>query len=317
MNARAATRAGAPRGGPAYPLWRRICRDRYLLLLILPCVVFYILFRYLPIWGVLISFKDYKPFVGFAGSAWVGLKHFKNFFSVPDAGLLIRNTFLLGFYSIIWSFPTPILFALVLNEVRNARFKKVVQTFTYLPHFLSLVIVTGMVMSFLSPVRGPVNGLLKSLGRSEINFFADPRYFRSIYIVSGIWQDTGWGAILYLAALSGINPELYESAVIDGANKLRQIVSITLPMLVPTITMLLLLRVGNVLDVGFEKAYLLQNPVIYETADVLSTYVYRQGIRSAQYSYASAIGTFNSVVSLTILLLANFASRRMGETTLW
>jgi putative aldouronate transport system permease protein len=310
-------RAGGPRGGPAHPLWRRIRRDRYLLLLLLPCVAYYVLFRYLPIWGIMISFKDYKPFIGFTGSAWVGLKHYANFFAVPDAWKLIRNTFLLGAYSILWSFPTPILFALLLNEVRSAPFKKTVQTITYMPHFLSVVIVTGMVISFLSPIRGPVTGLLKSLGQPEINFFADPRYFRSIYIVSGIWQDTGWGAIIYLAALSGINPELYESAVMDGANKLRQIVSITIPMLVPTITMLLLLRVGNVLDVGFEKAYLLQNPVIYETADVLSTYVYRQGIRGAQYSYASAIGTFNSVVSLAILLLANAASRRMGETSLW
>jgi len=312
----AASAHGVP-GGPAHPLLRRIRKDRYLLLLLLPCVAFYVLFRYLPIWGILISFKDYKPFVGFSGSPWVGLKHYRNFFSVPEAWPLVRNTFLLGLYSILWSFPTPILFALVLNEVRDVRFKKTVQTITYMPHFLSMVIVTGMVISFLSPVRGPLNGLLKSLGRPEINFFADPKYFRTIYIASGVWQDTGWGAIIYLAALSGINPELYESAVIDGANKMRQIVSITLPMLIPTITMLLLLRVGNVLDVGFEKVYLLQNPVIYETADVLSTYVYRQGIRGAQYSFASAIGTFNSVVSLVILLLANFASRRLGETSLW
>jgi putative aldouronate transport system permease protein len=312
----ASSARGLP-GGPPHPLPRRIRKDRYLLLLLLPCVAYYFLFRYLPIWGILISFKDYKPFIGFSGSAWVGLKHYRNFFSVPEAWPLIRNTFLLGLYSILWSFPTPILFALVLNEVRNMQFKKAVQTITYMPHFLSMVIVTGMVISFLSPVRGPLNGLLKSLGRPEINFFADPKYFRTIYIASGVWQDTGWGAIIYLAALSGINPELYESAVIDGANKLRQIVSITLPMMVPTITMLLLLRVGNVLDVGFEKAYLLQNPVIYETADVLSTYVYRQGIRGAQYSFASAIGTFNSVVSLAILLLANFASRRLGETSLW
>jgi putative aldouronate transport system permease protein len=312
----AASEHGVP-VGTAHPLLRRIRKDRYLLLLLLPCVAYYFLFRYLPIWGIMISFKDYKPFIGFAGSAWVGLKYYANFFSVPEAWLLVRNTFLLGLYSIIWSFPTPILFALVLNEVRSVQFKKTVQTITYMPHFLSMVIVTGMVISFLSPVRGPLNGFLKSLGRPEINFFADPKYFRSIYIISGIWQDTGWGAIIYLAALSGINPELYESAVIDGANKLRQIVSITLPMMVPTITMLLLLRVGNVLDVGFEKAYLLQNPVIYETADVLSTYVYRQGIRGAQYSYASAIGTFNSVVSLAILLIANFVSRRMGETSLW
>ena len=296
---------------------KRLYKSRYLLLMILPCILYYVVFRYLPIWGILISFKDYKPFIGFAGSPWVGLKWFGQFFSLPDSFQIIQNTFLLGFFSLLWGFPAPILFALLLNEVKFEPARKLVQTVTYMPHFLSVVVVTGMVTEFLSPIYGPVNDLLQLLFGHKINFIVESQWFRTIYIASDIWQDTGFGAIIYLAALSGIDPALYESAEIDGAGKIRQIIKITMPMLLPTIMVLLLLRIGRILDVGFEKVFLLYNPAVYSTADIISTYVYRAGIKNATLSYASAIGTFNSLINMAMLLLANFLAKRFAKTSLW
>ena len=266
---------------------------------------------------ILISFKNYKPFIGFGNSPWVGLKWFIQFFSLPDAFEIIRNTFLLGFYSLLWGFPAPIIFALILNETRNMAGRRFVQTVTYMPHFLSMVVVTGMVLEFLSPIYGPVNQVVQLLTGQKINFTVESQWFRSIYIASDIWQNTGFGAIIYLAALSGVDPTLYESAVIDGANKFRQIIKITLPMIAPTIVILLLLRVGSILDVGFEKVFLLYNPAVYSSADVISTYVYRAGIKSAELSYATAIGTFNSLVNMAMLIIANFLSKRFNDTSLW
>jgi putative aldouronate transport system permease protein len=296
---------------------KMLYRNRFLFLMILPCFLYYAIFKYLPIWGIMISFKNYKPFVGFSGSEWVGLKWFIQFFSIPDTFEIIRNTFLLGVYSLFWGFPAPIIFALVLNEIRNMTAKRIIQTVTYMPHFLSMVVVTGMILEFLSPVAGPVNELIDVIFGYKINFRVESQWFRTIYVASDIWQNLGWGAIIYLAALSGIDPSLYESAMIDGANKFKQIIHVTLPMISPTIIVLLLLRVGNLLDVGFEKVFLLYNPAIYGTADVISTYVYRVGITNYELSYASAIGTLNSIVNMTILVIANFASRRINKTSLW
>ena len=298
-------------------LSHQIYKSRYLLLLFLPCLIYYILFKYIPMWGVMISFKDFKPFIGFADSAWVGMKHFSNFFSSPDAWRIIRNTLQLGIYSLIWGFPFPILFALLLNEVTSLRYKKVVQTVSYMPHFLSAVVVCGMIITFLSPIRGVINQMIGAFGVEPINFMAQARYFRTIYVVSDIWQQIGWGAIIYIAAISNVDTQLYEAAMIDGASKWRQIRSITLPCIAPTIVTMLILRTGSILEVGLEKVLLLQNPAIYESADIIATYVYRQGVAGSNMSYATAIGLFSALTNLILLVSANFLSKKFSETSLF
>lgn len=304
-------------GGRKKSFWQQVYRDRYLLLLFLPCLIYYILFKYVPMWGVLISFKDFKPFVGFAGSKWVGFKHYINFFSNPDAWRIIRNTLLLGVYSLLWCFPFPIIFALALNEITRAKFKKFVQTVSYMPHFLSAVVVCGMLVSFLSPIRGIINTIIKMFGGQAINFLSSAGWFRTIYVASEVWQTLGWGAIVYLAAISNVDPQYYEAARLDGASRLRQIWSITLPCIAPTVATMLILRVGSVLEVGLEKVMLLYSPAIYETSDVIATYVYRQGLISGNMSYASAIGLFSSVVNLVLLVAANYVSKKISDTGLF
>lgn len=297
--------------------WQRVYRDRYLLLLFLPCLIYYILFKYVPMWGVLISFKDFKPFIGFMGSDWVGLKHYENFFSNPDAWRIIRNTLFLGVYSLVWCFPFPIIFALALNEVTRTRFKKFVQTISYMPHFLSAVVVCGMLVSFLSPIRGIINTIITMFGGEAINFLSSPAWFRTIYVASEVWQTLGWGAIVYLAAISNVDPQYYEAAKLDGASRLRQIWSITLPCIAPTVATMLILRVGSILEVGLEKVLLLYSPAIYETSDIIATYVYRQGMVSGNMSYASAIGLFSSIINLVLLVTANYFSKKFSDTGLF
>lgn len=298
-------------------LMKKIYKSRYLLILFLPTFLYFFIFKYIPMWGVSISFLDYKAFLGFAKSSFVGLKHYQAFFASPDAFSIIRNTLLLGLSTLAWGFPMPIIFALILNEVRNMKFKKLVQTISYMPHFISHVVVVGMMFSFLSPIRGPINVIIQNLGGSKIDFMSIPEYFRTLYVASDLWQQLGWGAIIYLAALSGIDPQLYEAAKIDGAGKFRQVISITLPSLAPTIITMLLLRSGAIFNVGFEKVILMYSPVIYDTADVISTYAYRQGLVSGNISYATAIGLFNSLLNLTLLLITNFTAKRLTETSLW
>lgn len=297
--------------------FKRLNKDKYLLMMFLPTFLFFFIFKYIPIWGVVISFMDFKPFLGFAKSTFVGLKHYQAFFSSPDAIIIIKNTLLLGVSTLLWGFPLPIIFALILNEVRNMKFKKLVQTVSYMPHFISHVVVVGMMFAFLSPIRGPINMLIESLGGAKIDFMSVPEYFRTLYVTSDLWQQLGWGAIIYLAALSGIDPQLYEAAEIDGAGKFRQIISITIPSIAPTIITMLLLRSGVIFNVGFEKVLLMYSPVIYDTADVISTYAYRQGLVSGNISYATAIGLFNSLLNLTLLLITNFTAKKMTETSLW
>jgi putative aldouronate transport system permease protein len=295
----------------------RIWRDRYLLLLLLPCIIYYIAFKYIPMWGILISFKDFKPFIGFMDSSWVGLKHYLQFFSSPDAVRIIRNTLILGVLTLIFSFPMPIIFSLALNELKGVRFKKFVQTVSYMPHFLSMVVVCGMITSFLSPIRGIINQIIVQFGGNAINFMSLGQYFRPIYVISDIWQTMGWGAIVYLAAISNVDPQYYEAAKLDGASHLRQIWSITLPSIAPTIATMLILRVGSVLEVGLEKVMLLYSPAIYETSDIIATYVYRQGMVSGNMSYAAAIGLFSSVINLILLISANCASKKLSGTGLY
>lgn len=285
--------------------------------MILPGLAFFILFKYIPLTGSIIAFQDYNVFKGVFGSPFVGLKHFDNLFTYPEFSRVLTNTLLISLYKLAFGFPAPILLALLLNEVRKMLFKRFTQTVLYLPHFISWVIVGGLVINFLSPTIGLFNDFLRWLGMEPIFFMQESEYFRSIVVVSGIWKEAGWGTILYLAALAGINPDLYESAEVDGAGKLRQAFSITLPCLIPTIMVLLLLQIGSVMDVGFEQIYILLNPLVWETGEVFDTYIYRVGLLGNQYSYTTAIGIFKSVVGFTLLVGANQLSKRMTGNSIY
>ena len=292
-------------------------RDKYLVLMIIPAFMLFAVFSYLPMFGIVMSLQDFVPGRGFLGSRWVGLKWFKYFVSSVYFGRLLRNTVLLSVYSLLFGMPMTILFALLLNELRSRTFKRIVQTVTYLPYFISTVIMVSILQMLLSYPRGVVNSALSALGLTEINLFQEAGWFRTLYIGSGIWQGLGWNSILYLAALTSINPDLYEAAYMDGANRLQQMWHISLPGMMNTIVTMLILSLGGIFSVGYEKVYLMYNPVTMDQADVISTYVYRTGLESMRYSYASAIGLFNSVINFAVLLLANTLSRKITEIGLW
>jgi putative aldouronate transport system permease protein len=298
--------------------WKGLKKTRTLQIMILPGLVYYIIFHYLPMYGVVIAFKDFKPLLGILGSPWIGFKQFNRFFSHPYFFRLIKNTFLLSFYSLIFGFPAPIILALMLNEVRNATYKRFVQTVSYLPHFISIVAVVSILNLFLSPTSGYINVILKQVfGIKPIYFMVEPGWFRPLFVGSGIWQNIGWGAILYLAALSQVDMQLYDAALVDGASRLQRIWHISLPSIMPTIVILLILRIGTLFYVGFEKVILMYNPAIYTTADVIGSYVYRRGLQHAEFSYGAAVGLFNSVINVTLLITANWVSRRVTEQSLW
>jgi len=267
-------------------------------------------------YGIVIAFKDFKASRGILGSPWVGFKHFEQFFNSYYFFRLIRNTFLLNLYDLIFGFPAPIILAILFNELRNERFKRFVQSVSYLPHFISIVITVGFIVDFFAQ-NGIVNNFLGLIGIGPVNFLIEPKWFRPLYIGSGIWQGVGWGSIIYLAAISGIDPQLYEAATIDGAGRFRKIISITIPSIAPTIIILLIFRIGGMMSVGFEKVFLMYNPSTYETADVISTFVYRSGLQGAQYSYAAAIGLFNTMLNFILLTGANYISRATTENSLW
>ena len=298
-------------------LWARIKRDRQLLLLLAPGMLFYLVFRYGPMYGLVIAFKKYNPFQGVLKSPWVGFENFQNFFATGDFWLLFRNTLLLGLFNVLWSFPITILFALMLNEVRHHHFKKIVQTVSYLPTFLSVVIVCSITIDFLSPNGGLLNQILEMFGFDSVYFMTDPRAFRTIYIASGIWSGMGSGAIIYLAALAGVDPGLYEAARLDGCSRLRMMWSITLPSIMPTIVTMLLLNVSNIIKVGADKILLLYNPMTYEVADVFQTYVYRRAFVMHDYGFAAAVGIFESVVACLLLYVSNRVSRAVTGESLW
>ncbi|TBL70927.1 sugar ABC transporter permease [Paenibacillus thalictri] len=285
--------------------------------MVLPGLIFFLLFKYIPLTGIVIAFQDYTVFTGIFGSNFVGFKHFYNLFTYPEFLRVLKNTLLISIYQIVLGFPAPIALAMLMNEVRKLFFKRAVQTVLYLPHFLSWVIVGGLVINFLSPSSGMVNDVLRWLGKEPIFFMQEPNYFRSIVVISGIWKEVGWGTIIYLAALAGINPELYEAAEVDGAGKLKQAFSITLPSLLPTIMVLLLLRIGNVLDLGFEQIYMLLNPLVTETGEVMDTYIYRIGLLGGQYSYTTAIGLFKSLVGVILVVGANQLSKRTTGNSIY
>jgi putative aldouronate transport system permease protein len=298
-------------------LIKLIRRDKLLLLMFLPIFLYYFIFCYLPLPGILIAFKNFSPGHGIWGGDWVGFKWILQFVNSRYFWRLLRNTFLLAFYPLLFGFSIPILFAICVVELKNGIFKRFAQTVTYLPHFISTVVIAGMIINFLSPTDGIVNQMLMKLGMEKINFMMDPEWFRSIFTTSGIWQSFGFSSIIYIAAIMGIDQEMYDSGKIDGVNKFQEVWHLTLPSLKPTIIILLLLSIGSIMSVNFEKVYLLYNGSTYETADVISTYVYRQGIESQNFGFATAVGLFNSVISFALVYFANQLSRRVNDMSLW
>ena len=291
-------------------------RNKSLYLLVVPVLLFYICFHYKPMYGAIIAFQDYNPRKGISGSEWVGFQQFIRFFNSPYFGRLLRNTLLLSVYGIIFGFPMPIILALPLNELKAEKYKQGVQTVTYLPHFISMVVVTGIIKDFTQST-GLINDIVVMLGGERTSLIMNPNLYRTIYIVSDIWQGIGWGSIIYLSALSGVAQDLYEAAAIDGAGRWKQMLHVTLPGIAPTIVIQLILRVGQLLGSGYEKTILLYNEATYETADIIGSYIYRVGILERDWSYSTAIGLFNSAINLVLLVITNKISRKLSETSLW
>ncbi|WP_374955081.1 ABC transporter permease [Paenibacillus sp. PCH8] len=292
-------------------------RYRILYLLSVPGILYFFLFKYVPLFGSVIAFQNYNIFKGITGSDWVGLEHFQKMFSHYDFLQILNNTLLLGLYDLVIAFPVPIVLAILLNEVRMIMFKRLLQTIVYMPHFLSWVVISGIFMGIFSMDAGVVNKALVFLGMQPVYFLGEDSYIRSILIGSGIWRDSGYGTIIFLAAIAGINPDLYEAAEVDGAGRLKQIWSITLPSLLPTIMILLLLHIGKFLDLGFERVFVFLNPLNLESGEILDTYIYKAGLLSQQYSYTTAIGLFKSVVGLMLILLGNFFSKKTTGESLY
>lgn len=291
-------------------------RNRRLYIMMLPVLIFYLLFHYVPMFGAVIAFKEYSPSLGILGSKWVGLMHFKEFFSSYYFGRILKNTILLSVYNIIFCFPAPIILALLLNELRSKTFLKVTQTIIYLPRFVSIIVICSLIKTFTYS-DGLINDLLFPIFGERIPLLQEPKYFRPVYIISEIWQTVGWDSIIYMAALAGVDQELYEAAKIDGAGKIRQLFSVTLPSIAPTIVVLFIIKVGSMMNIGYEKVILLYNEVIYETADIISSFIYRKGLLDFSWSYSSAVGLFNSLCSFILLFSANTISRKLTDNSLW
>ncbi|WNQ14339.1 ABC transporter permease subunit [Paenibacillus aurantius] len=284
--------------------------------MMIPVIAYYVIFHYAPMYGAVIAFKEYTPIKGIIGSEWVGLRHFQDFFGSYYFWRILKNTVIISLYALCFEFPMPIILAILINELRNRKFQRFVQTVTYMPYFISLIVICGMIKDFTNS-GGIINTLFTYLGFDDKAMLQKPEMFRSIYILSEIWQKIGWESIIYIAALMSIDQEQYEAARIDGASRWKQIWNITLPGILPTIVIMFILRMGNMLNVGFEKIILLYNPSTYDTADVISSFVYRKGLLEFGWSYSSAVGLFNSVINLTLLILANKISRRVSENSLW
>ncbi|WP_219838623.1 sugar ABC transporter permease [Paenibacillus sp. R14(2021)] len=296
---------------------RRVKRHWQLYLLVLLPIAYLVIFKYVPMYGAQIAFRDFSPVKGIMGSDWVGMKHFSTFFNSPNFWVLIKNTLIISIYSLIVGFPAPILLALALNEVRSMRFKRLVQMVTFAPYFISTIVMVSMIILFLSPRLGFVDHFLSLFGMESQNFMGIPKYFSSIFVWSNVWQGIGYGAVIYLAALSGINVDLYEAARVDGASRIRKVWHIDLPGIMPAAIILLILNVGQIMNVGFEKIYLMQNPLNTSTSEVISTYVYKIGLLGANFSFSSAVDLFNSVINLILLLSVNYVARRISESSLW
>ena len=296
---------------------KKAWRSRYLLLMMAFPLTYLILFEYIPMYGAQIAFRHFNPFQGIWKSEWAGVYHFKQFFQSVFFFRLFRNTLVISLIQLAFTFPLPIIIALMLNDVRNRYAKQSIQTVIYLPHFVSVVVVVGLIFAVLSPYSGIVNRFIKIFGIGPVFFFNEPKYFPFILALADVWQNTGWGTIVYLAAITAIDPTLYEAAVVDGANRYKQLVHITLPSIMPTIITLFILRMGGLFSVGYQRILLLYNPTIYETADVIGTFVYRRGILGQEYSFSAAVGLFNSVLNLFMIVVFNKIMRRISETSLW
>ncbi|GIP31671.1 sugar ABC transporter permease [Paenibacillus sp. J2TS4] len=303
--------------GLQYTLKKDFRKNWFVYLLAVPVIVWYIIFCYGPMWGVMIAFKDYKPLLGFAESDWVGFKHFIDFFTGPYFWRVVKNTLLLNVWGIVFGFTAPIILALMLNEIRDGKFKKTVQTITYMPHFISLVVVAGMIHIFVAD-EGVITQILQWItGKDYTSLLGYSSFFRPIYTFSGIWQNIGWNSIIYLAAMSTIDPALYEAADIDGVGRIKKMWYITLPQITPTIVILFIFAVGGLMASGHEKIILLYNPLTYDTADVIASYVYRRGLREASLSYSTAVGLFSAVINFGLLWITNKVAKRTSEVSLW
>ncbi|MFK7692147.1 ABC transporter permease [Paenibacillus sp. HJGM_3] len=301
-------------------LWPAVKIHRFYYYLILPGLLYFLIFDYIPMFGVIIAFKDISPFEGVSAiftSEWVGFKHFVRFWNSYYFWNVMRNTLLISGYKLFFGFPASILLALLLNELRSAVYKRIVQTISYLPHFISTVVVAGLTMMVLSTDSGLVNSILVYFGREPIHFLGDPDYFRSILVISHVWQSIGWGSILYLAAMTGIDPGLYEAARMDGASRVRQAWHITLPGITPVIVIMLILSIGGLLNAGFEKVLLLYSPAVYGVSDIIDTYVYREGLTKLNYSFAAAVGLFKNILAMFLILGANYIAKKMNQTGIW
>jgi putative aldouronate transport system permease protein len=293
-------------------------KHKYLTLMFIPAIIYFLVFKYAPIYGIQIAFKEYRFRDGIFGSAWNGLDNFKYLFSVGSFWEVLKNTLIISFYNLILGFPAPIILALLLNEVKQLKFKKLVQTISYLPHFISWVVLGGLFVQFLSPSYGPINLVLKALGKDPVFFLADPKWFRPVLVITSIWKGVGWGSIIYLATLSSIDPGQYEAAEIDGANRVQKMVHITLPGLTPVITIMLIFAAGGLIQDNFDQIYnLLLSPTVYSVGDVLSTYTYRMGMVNMEYSFSTAVGLFTNVISFILIIITNTVAKRINEYGIW
>lgn len=301
------------------PVWKKLLASWQLYVFLLPAMLYFVVFRYVPMAGVQIAFKEYVAPLGIWGSPWVGFEHFQRFFSTTDFWMILKNTIVLNVYNLIVGFPIPIILALMLNQTRNLKFKKVVQTTIYAPHFISVVVIAGMIKIFLSPSTGIINMFIQAIGMDPVFFMAQPEYFKTIYVISDVWQNAGYSTIVYMAALAAVGPELHESALVDGATTFQRIRYIDFPSILPTAITLLILNAGRMLTIGFEKIYLLQNELNRSSSEVISTYVYKVGFGAVtglpDFSYAAAVGLFESIVSLIILLVVNKLAAKYSETS--
>lgn len=299
------------------PALRYIWKNKYFYLLLIPCVVYFILFHYVPMYGVLIAFKDFSFKKGIMGSEWIGFANFEYMFGLSDFYRVFRNSLLLNLLRLVFGFPIPIILALMLNEITNKHFKKITQTALYLPHFIAWAVIGGILVNFLSPTWGVLNTLIKAMGHDPIFFLGNPKYFRSITVISSIWKEAGWGTIIYLAAITGIDQELYEAAMVDGASRIQRLWHITLPGIKTTVVLTLILRMGGIMSNGFEQIFVLQNQHNLEVSEVFETYIYRIGMLGGRFSFATTVGLFTSVIAMIFLLSTNFIAKRLGEESIW
>lgn len=306
-----------PKAGPFRQWASSYWKHRYLFLMLLPCILYFLVFKYGPMYGIILAFKDYRFIDGILGSPWAGLQNFRDLMSGRDFPQAFKNTLMISSLKLLFGFPAPIILALLLNEIRHLMFKKVVQTLSYLPHFLSWVVLAGIFMEVFSPTRGIVNLVITSLGGKAIFFFGDPEWFRTLLVSTDVWKGVGWGSIIYLAALSSIDPTLYEAAIVDGANRWKQMLHITLPSLVPVVTIMFIFAVGGIINDDFDQVFNFYNPAVYSVADVLSTYTYRIGIADMQYGLATASGLFVNIIAFTLIVVTNSIVKRFSNYGIW